>query len=79
MIVCRYFHVFRVFRQMGCSCRQCDTARLNPGYKDGMVACLGVVDELEGKVHDLSTFIFHDEAVDTPSPGGRAESLGNMI
>ena len=35
---------------MGYSCRQCDTARLNPGYNDSMVACLGVVDDLGGKV-----------------------------
>lgn len=36
--------------QMGCSCHQCDRARRQPGYKDGLVTCLGIVDEEEGKV-----------------------------
>jgi len=36
--------------QMGCACHQCDYARSNPGYKDGMVVSLALVDETEGKV-----------------------------
>lgn len=35
---------------MGCACLQCDYARGNPDYKDGMVVSLALVDETEGKV-----------------------------
>lgn len=35
---------------MGCACHQCDYARSNPDYKDGMVVSLALVDEAEGKV-----------------------------
>ncbi|CAM9175526.1 unnamed protein product, partial [Pylaiella littoralis] len=36
--------------QMGCACQRCAYARSNPGYEDGMPACLALVDETEGKV-----------------------------
>ncbi|CAM9296468.1 unnamed protein product, partial [Laminaria digitata] len=36
--------------QVGCACQRCDSARSNPADKDCMVACLGIVDESEGKV-----------------------------
>ena len=35
---------------MGCACLQCDYARGNPDYKDGMVVSLALVDEAEGTV-----------------------------
>lgn len=37
-------------KQLGCACRQCEYARRNPDFKDGLVVCLSLVDEAEGKV-----------------------------
>ncbi|CAM9411813.1 unnamed protein product [Scytosiphon promiscuus] len=51
--------------QLGCACHQCKYARCHPDFKDGLVVCLALVDETEGKVFlidatpDLRSQLWH--------------------
>lgn len=49
---------------MGCACPQCDYARGNPDYKDGMVVSLALVDEAQGKVR---SHVDRTQMVSSPS------------
>eukprot|EP00903_Cladosiphon_okamuranus_P009332 g8900.t1 len=69
--------------QMGCACLQCDHARQNPDYNDGMVVSLALVDEAEGKVFlidatpNLQTQLWHIQHAD--KQGRRPLDLGGIL
>ncbi|CAN0000015.1 unnamed protein product [Ectocarpus sp. 12 AP-2014] len=71
--------------QMGCGCRQCEYARRNPESKDGLVVCLALVDETEGKVFlidatpNLREQLWYIQHPKRKGDSGRPLELGGIL